>query len=283
MSTYSLVNMPVLGFDLCRLAGGSEVAGILLRVLALDEHALVELAATPRPPARRPAPVPALAGALRGLRDDAGVPAGSLASPDAVRTLERSMIGDFDALVRLVRDDLLAWTWQETGPVRWQSPDATAAVAVLVDELAEVYGRTSDPEHDQASANPGQLDLGPHGAQVHRLIERVTTMTPAQAQRLREAAVGRSPRTQWAAAVHDASWAVYLTGRLRPTAAAQLLAVQAFARGGLSAQDAAYGAWNVISGAVQATAVADLLPRETLDLLTRACDEALGADPLDRN
>ena len=274
------MNMPVLGFDLCRLAGGPELAGILLRVLALDEPALRELAVVPRLPARRPAPAPALAGALRGLRAE---PDGALASVDAVRTLERSMIGDFDALVRLVRDDLLSWTWHEAGSVRWQSPDATAAVAVLVDELAEVYGRASDPERDLTSATHDQLDLGPHGAQVHRLIERVATMTPAQTQRLRDAAIGRRPRTQWAAAVHDASWAVYLTGRLRSTAAAQLLAVRAFRRGGLSAQDAAYGVWNVISGAVQAIAVGDLLPRETLELLTRACDEALGADPLDRD
>ena len=49
---YSLVSSPVLGFDLVRVDGGSEVAGILLRGLALGPAELGVLAAgTTRRPA----------------------------------------------------------------------------------------------------------------------------------------------------------------------------------------------------------------------------------------
>jgi hypothetical protein len=59
--------------------------------------------------------------------------------------------------------------------------------------------------------------------------------------------------------VHNASWAAHLSGRTRAAAAAQMQAVIAVQRGGFSAQECAAGAWNLVSGAVHAMIVADLL------------------------
>lgn len=278
--TYSLVNMPVLGFDLCRLAGGRTIAELLLRTLQLDEAALAELAARPRGhrPTSRPRPVPALAVTLRELRDDPAVP---IASAQSVRILERSMLGDFDALVRLVRDDMLDWTWDQAGSVRCQHPDAVAVTEIVVDLMADVYA----DEHTTAGSGhlvPGgpvatsDVDLGPQSDAVHGLLDAVAAMTPTQVAAMRSVASGAA-RATWANAVHDASWAVYLTGRLRPAAAAQLLAVRAFGDAGFSARDGAHGVWNALSGAVQATVVADLVDGDSASLLTSHCRWALGA------
>ncbi|GAB2462068.1 hypothetical protein [Jatrophihabitans fulvus] len=287
--TYSLVNMPVLGFDLCRLAGGTELADILLGALRLEEHQLRDLAAVPRGPRPRPAAVPAVTGVLRAMRDE---PDPAEIPVRAVRTLETSMLGDFDALVRLVRDDILSWTWHESGSIRWQHPDAVAAVDVIVDLLADHYGHGygTAPAADGASGPAGpdvphitpgaartdDLDLGPRTAEVLALLDAIASFTPAQLAVLR-AAAGDDSRPAWAAAVHDASWAVYLAGRLRPAAAAQLLTVRAFAAAGLTARDGAYGVWNVLSGAVQATVVADLLGEDAATRLTATLHKALAA------
>lgn len=278
--TYSLVNMPVLGFDLCRLAGGRTIAEILLRTLQLDEAGTAELAARPRGhrPVSRPRPVPALAATLRDLREDPTVP---VASAQSVRILERSMLGDFDALVRLVRDDMLDWTWDQAGSVRFQHPDAVATVEIVVDLMADVYADERTPrvtEHlvPGGPAAASDIDLGPQADAVHGLLDAVASMTPPQVAAMRSVATGAA-RAAWANAVHDASWAVYLTGRLRPAAAAQLLAVRAFGDAGFTARDGAHGVWNALSGAVQATVVADLIDGDSASLLTSHCRWALGA------
>jgi hypothetical protein len=76
--------------------------------------------------------------------------------------------------------------------------------------------------------------------------------------------------------VHDASWAVHLSGRVRAAAAAQLLAVEAVRDAGLSLADSAGGVWNLLSGAVQASVVEDLLADEAADLLAAPVRSALG-------
>ncbi|WP_336924001.1 hypothetical protein [Aquipuribacter sp. SD81] len=68
----------------------------------------------------------------------------------------------------------------------------------------------------------------------------------------------------WTTAMHDATWAVELTGRTRLAATAQLELVRALAVSGVDAHSAAAGTWNRCSGAVQALVVADLVGEETL-------------------
>jgi hypothetical protein len=67
--------------------------------------------------------------------------------------------------------------------------------------------------------------------------------------------------------MHEASWAAHVSGRTRALAAAQLHAVQAFLDGGFDGRDGASGAWNAVSGCVQALAMADLLDQASLEVL----------------
>jgi hypothetical protein len=282
---YSLVNMPVLGFDLCRSDGGTTVADLLLAALQLDDDGVRRLAAAPREATgATPSAMTSVSAALRDLRaEQRDATTSAVASDDTVRRLERGMLGDFDTLVRFVRDDVLSWTWREVGSVRWQLPDAVAAVALLRAALADAYAKRTSTAAVTAvltaagPVGPTDLDLGPCAPAVRELLTGVAAMTPTQTAGLRAGVAGRGPRTRWAAAVHDASWAVYLTERLRPAAAAQLLAVRAFAQAGFTPRDGAYGVWNEISGAVQAAVVADLVPAETATLLGHTCAEVLGA------
>jgi hypothetical protein len=63
--------------------------------------------------------------------------------------------------------------------------------------------------------------------------------------------------------MHSASWAVYLSGRVRAAAAAQLQLVVAVHDAGVPVAEVAAGCWNALSGAVQALLVRDLLDVET--------------------
>jgi hypothetical protein len=107
----SLVSMPIVGFDLCRIPAGPHVADLLLAALQLD-------------PARwRPCRRSTRRGAPRAMApgrsgDRAGVTAGDRTAchcryrvrlepaRDLVRSLGENLIGPLDALVRFVRDDV---------------------------------------------------------------------------------------------------------------------------------------------------------------------------------
>ena len=280
--TYSLVSMPVLGFDLCRLPRGPEVAAILLAALGLDGGTLAAVAAQHPGPAhelrweqvrRSGGPRPAVVSELRAVQ--AAAPSLTQART-LVEALERSLIGDLDALVRLVRDDILDWTWLGTDTSRVQDPVAAAAVEVIAEALAAGYCSEVLPagladvltRPWTAAGVPGdQLDLGPFAPTVRGLIDRIAALDAPSRERLR-AEIGHRPGSPaWARAAHDASWAVYLTGRLRAAAAAQLLTVQAFRSAGFTALDGAHGMWNLVSGVVQSVVVGDLVDREVADTL----------------
>jgi hypothetical protein len=79
----------------------------------------------------------------------------------------------------------------------------------------------------------------------------------------------RSHTAAWAPAMHQATWALSLTDRLRLACDAQLAGVIAFRRAGFEARDAAYGVWNAVSGVLQASAVGDVLPAADADVLLR--------------
>lgn len=283
--TYSLVSMPVLGFDLCRLPHGGDVADILLATLQLTGEDLAVVAAR-HPGAGRVArlgrvrragpPRPALASKLRAVGD--GAP--SLAhSAELAETLERSMIGSLDALLALAGDEILDWTWLGSGPDRIQDPVAAAALDVITDALAAGYcsevlppGMAADlaAPWNGAEISGRTPDLGPAAGVVERLLMRVEHLGPDGVGRLRALVAARhtGPAT-WARAAHDASWAVYLSGRLRPAARAQLMTVRAFARAGFTARDGAYGVWNSLSGLVQSVVVGDVLDPEAAATLRR--------------
>jgi hypothetical protein len=111
---------------------------------------------------------------------------------------------------------------------------------------------------------------------VHRILDVLRALGSDGCARVRAANTVLGPGgSAWAQSVHEASWAAYTTGRIRAAATAQLLAAQAFVAGGLDAADGADGVWNMISGYVQASVVADVLDSATYDQLARGWRAAL--------
>ncbi|GAT71134.1 hypothetical protein HS048_36095 [Planomonospora sp. ID91781] len=283
---YSLVSAPVLGFDLTRLDGGAATAAVLSRALRLDSRDLATLA--------------------RRLPDD-GVRAQlwqdihaatvlrptvrSLSQQDAegaLALLERAPIGTPDALLHCVRHDVLGWTWQEQEGVRRQDDTASAATAVVCDAVMATYLRELLPADTRRRLAVGWLaatrelpdrpvDTGPQHQAVTGLCRRIETLGASDLERL----TALSDRTRldssgWSQAVHEASWAVHMSDRVRAAAAAQFELVQAVDAAGIPVADRAGGVWNLLSGAVHALTVADLLDAALLGRLLDPCLGVLG-------
>lgn len=278
---YSLVSAPVLGFDLSRLQGGSAAADVLLRGLSLTQSDLDAVASAradddwDRVDLWRD--VDAAAQERRAVNADAG----------ALAVVERAPLGTLDGLLHCLRYDILDWTWgnrpaqattptpQVRAPRQRQSEVASKATGVLSDAAAAAYlrelltdesrRRLSAPYTSALRALPErEHDLGPQGEDLRQMLTRVGSLSPAEMHQLNKVTdTSRPGLTDWAPAVHSASWAVFLSGRVRAGAAAQLLLVQALDRSGVPVSDRAGGVWNLLSGAVQALMVRDLLDSST--------------------
>jgi hypothetical protein len=286
---YSLVSAPVLGFDLTRLHGGAAAAEVLLRALVLTA-----------------ADLPPLAAQLpdEGLRAELwlDVETSSARMPsvrnlgkfaDTARGLgivERAPIGTVDSLLRLLRHDVMAWTWTGTGAAARQTETAASATALLCDAAVGAYLRDLLPPLTRRRLGAGwvaalrrlpaaaPIDLGPHHLAVSGLLDRLRTLRADDARRLGRAAddARRAGTAAWAGAVHSASWAAYLSDRIRTAAAAQLLLVQALDNGVVPVSERAGGIWNLLSGAVQALVVRDLLDTATAHRLLAPVIAVLG-------
>jgi hypothetical protein len=283
---YSLVSAATLGFDLVRLPAGGQVAGVLLTGLGADAATLGRLAAA-HPCSGRPEPERAArvlrarrvhelaAAGVPQLRD---VPAGADARADRlVARLEGGTSGNTPALDRLVRDDVLG---PEHAAVATVDPVVRARAAdVLADAAIGWWAADAlDPavRHELTGActaatsllRAPQPDLGPLTAGLGELLDAVRDAGPAGRRRWRIAVDAvRGQRRPWAAAMHAAAWAAHVSGRTRTLAAAQLMAVQAFADGGFGPRDGAEGVWNAVAGCVQALVMADLLDERSLAVL----------------
>lgn len=315
---YSLVSAPVLGFDLARLPGGSSVAAVLVRGLLLTESDLGVVATAPLDDDERLElwqDVEAAARQRRELRDQStaaelaavGDPSAepSLELAGALTVLERAPLGTIDGLLHCVRHDVLDWSWRSVipnqrrpvlaapapAPRREQSMVAGRATSVLCDAVAAAYlndlmsdetvHRLTGPWEAISTALPERrADLGPQQDVILRLLGRVSSLPADDLDRLvRVAENSRGTLAEWAPAVHAASWAVYLSGRVRGAAAAQLLLVAAIDRAGVKVADRAGGVWNLLSGAVQALVVRDLLDTTTFHRLIDPFLAALGPIP----
>lgn len=293
--TYSLVGAPAVGFDLARLAGGPRVAAVLRVAVAADAGTLSRLARRHPGPVRDTwqstceqaaldaavgggsGPVP-LADVLPAVAPSLGAETGEQGAASAVlRRLETGLLGNVGALRRLVGHELLEQTWVRSGPVSTQDPEASLAADVLADAAVAAYVGDAVPPRLRRSMASAFV-----GAWVPLRDETVPTGVPELDDRLetvahageRERAVWREvverhrPSTAaWAPAMHQATWALSLTDRLRLGFDAQMAAVAVFARAGFTTRDAAYGVWNALSGVVQATLVGDLLPTRDADVL----------------
>ena len=298
---YSLVSASILGFDLTRLPGGTAVAEVLLRGLSLTESDLDILGSArldtwdrlelwqevDRAAGRQPTMQEVTAAA--GVEDGAD-PARVLA------VLERVPIGSMDGLLHCVRHDLLDWTWQRQpgqsqpgGPgVPEQSESASRACAVLCDAVVAAYLRDLLPARTRRRLAAGWLtaarwlparrpDLGPQQAAVAAMLDRLRAAGTNGLVRLaRGSEVSRRKPSDWATAVHRASWAVYVSGRVRAAAAAQLMLVKAVDDAGIPVADRAAGVWNLLSGTVQGLVVRDALDVETAERLLAPYLRAMG-------
>jgi hypothetical protein len=284
---YSLVSAPVLGFDLTRLTGGSATAEVFLRALRLQDSDLAVLAERlPDEDTRGPLWVEVESAArrmpsLKGMSKDD--PAGSLA------LVERAPIGSVDALLTCLRYDVMSWTWQGTGREAKQTEAAAGATALVCDAAVASYLReVLEPDirrrlgagwvSAMRKLPPGApIDLGPHHYAVSALLDRLRSLRSADLERLVTSADdARRNAGGWSPAVHSASWAAYLSDRVRTAAAAQMLLVQAVDTADIPLADRAGGVWNMLSGAVQALVVRDLLDTATAHRLLAPVVAALG-------
>jgi hypothetical protein len=292
---YTLVNAPTIGFDLARLPTGAAVATVLLEALAVQPSTggptpdLAEFDGTHLDDPRRAAAwleVSALTpqrrlddalSAVRQLVDDAAT-ALDASSPPArelepvLRELTTASFGGLEDLLRLVRVELLD-----------EAPEHVVALAS--DALAAAYGGRRLPEDVRALLRTPWLngarclprvpaDMGPFADELHTILERAAVLTSAEAGVLVEVAGWTD--LDWSGRMHAAAWAGYLSGRLRPAAAAQFQAVRALRAGGVDAACAARGVWNAVSGCVQAVAMHDLLDEVTYGVLVAPWESALG-------
>ena len=284
---YSLVSAPVLGFDLTRLTGGSATAEVMLRGLRLQAADLPVLAdRLPDEGVRGPLWVEVESAArrmpsLKGLnKDDA---AGSLA------LVERAPIGTVDSLLTCLRYDVMAWTWTGTGRDATQTEVAASATALLCDAAVASYLREVLDADTRRGLGAGwvaamrklptgaPIDLGPHHYTVSALLDRLRSLRSSDLSRLLASAEdSRRNAGGWSPAVHSASWAAYLSDRVRTAAAAQMLLVQAVDTAAIPLADRAGGVWNMLSGAVQALVVRDLLDTSTAHRLLTPVVAALG-------
>lgn len=285
---YSVIGAPALGFDLTRLPGGSQVAEVLRAAIAATPDGIERLASChpghgAREQWRRACEAPAAStSSMRDALPLAGAAIEEAAAGETalLRRLETSLLGDAAALDRLVRHDLLDWTWLSSGPVAVQDPAASLAADVLVDAATSAYLREELPaDLRRAMAAPylrAGLPASDDGAVAVGLPEvdaRLATMagTDGATRGAWRRAVDelRMHTAQWAPAMHQATWALSLAERLRTACDAQLAGVIAFDRGGFTAHDAAYGVWNAWVGVLQATAVSDLLSADDAAVLLR--------------
>jgi hypothetical protein len=281
---YSLVSATALGFDLARHPLGGRVASVVSTCLGIGPRELPLLTARHLDDGVRAAawidlsqaetagvPMP---GAPRGVGGVTTAPGGVWegSRPDRGRA-----IGDLDSLLRCLRQDVFDWTWERSGDVAVQSDAAARAVAVACDAAAAAYDGERLPADSfrrlygpWVRATRGMALPPAYGAchdQVAALLARLGRMTAADLVRLDGAARrARGRGLHWAQCVHTASWAVHLSDRVRPAARAQLDAVQAL-RSSDPSPDRPGALWNLISGALQAAVVADVLDDPTAEAL----------------
>ena len=300
---YSLVSAPVLGFDLARRRGGQHVAAVVRAALELGPGDLPVVAAGRHgdPPgatghddawlavARFEGQRREVVSLLGDVHDAAGT---GIASAMAItlHELEIAPLGSLASLLQCVRTDVFDWTWRRAGDVSLQSPTAERAVSVVCDAVAAAYwyGFLDPVDRQRLAApwaraqrllaavrEPAEVVL-PAG--VERLVERLSRLDARDVAQLRAASTALTDQARgtsaWAQSVHEASWAVHLTGRVRAAATVQMLGVEALAQSGVSATDAATGVWNTVSGALTAELVSDVLADELVqelrDPLTRS-------------
>jgi hypothetical protein len=266
---YSLVNIATLVRDLARHPRAERVATELLRAFALGPAELEALdrvrydadaqarrrAAVLEADAARPRALHVLA-AARGFADDLGIDA----YVAAVDVLEQASIGDLEALARFVRDDVLTEAWAvDTDVADLVVARRPVALDVVVDGVLGTFAG------DDELAAPWLRWAADHG------IAPEATAWPhviRAAGQLRPGVVVAPAPAEWAARMHDACWAVHLTGRERAAAVTQLHALRVLARAWAPAPPP-LRVVSMTAAAVHGTVVADVLDGATATAMSQ--------------
>lgn len=289
---YSLVSAATLGFDLVRLPAGRSVADVLLTGLGAHAGSLSALAAAHPGRSLDRAERLALAVRSRKARELAAVVpqvrqvAASAAAGERaallVAQLETGTIGDAATLERLLRDDVLGPEHLARGFLLDDELDESSdvladaalgywAAGVLPPlvrrELTAPFDRVL--ERGAVEIPAVGADLGPAAGELAVFLESLRSLDSVGRDGWRRVVdEARGQQRSWAAAMHEASWAAHVSGRLRAVAAAQLHAVRAFVDAGFGVHDGAAGVWNAVAGCVQGIALGDLVDEGSLAVLT---------------
>lgn len=271
---YSLVSAAVLAQDLLRHPYSVGLLDTVERVLALDEGELAALdrlaaEAAPEPVRRRVlsacAQPPTTSAALRLLGSEVG--RGGSEVHGVITALDGALLGTLsDLQALLVRERPLCAATPaaqqaalDAVSVAWAGRAVSTADAVLM----------RGPWERGVSPLPQPLLASWAGSRspLTRLLDEVPRRTREQWDRSIAARRPRLRDPSWAQAMHAASQAAHETSRLAEVARAQLTAARllALTNPGVSPYDAGM----VLSAAVQAACVCDVLPAQVSASLRR--------------
>ena len=300
---YSLVSPSVLCMDLVRHDNALGVLDVLDRAITLGPADVASLEAVHRDDDARDrawaevervcGDTPKLSDAVAAVRQtiaDAGFD--TVIENGFADKLSRTPMFGLPHLLSMVRNDVLDWTWERSREVSvCRHPQAAAVVVDAVaasyvrDRLSiQSYARLGGPwqslHFGVPTALPGDSDSGAFGPQSRRLrdlVEQLARLTADDFLTIETiAGAARTAGTDWSKLMHNATWAAYMSGRLRPAARAQIAATRALLLAGLTPMAAATGVMRVVTGVVQAVVVTDLLDSRTYDELVSPWQAACG-------
>jgi hypothetical protein len=297
---YSLVSPSVLCMDLIRHENALGVVDVLDRALTLTLADVPAFAAMHREDAARDAAwleVDRLCAATPRMSDAVAVVRDRLATDGLAGLAEQGLAERLSAtplfgladLLTMVREDILDWTWERVDDVSVQRHPG--AVAVVVDGVAAAYARGQLSVQSYARlggpwavltrelpvALPTGAGLGPQSGVLLELVERLARLDEADFAELERAATAaRTAGADWSRAMHAATWAAYVSHRLRTVARAQLVATRSLALAGLTPLAASSGVMRVVTAAVQAVVVADVLDSPTYAALVSPWESVFG-------
>jgi hypothetical protein len=262
---YSVVNGAALVRDLARREHAAETAVELLRALGLDRAALDvvdQLDYDETAQARRrataltiddaePRALTLLAEARAAATDD-----GLAGYASRLDVLERATLGGARDLVAFVRRELLAECW--SGSRDLQVALLPRALDVVSDGVLGAWTGDADlaaPWREICA----DLDIVPARTAWPKVADVVRRLDP-------DVAWPAAP-AEWAVGMHDATWAVHLTGRGRSALVAQLHALLALLA--VTGPRPPLRAVATVVAAAQADVVVDVLDTATYDALTQ--------------
>lgn len=278
---YTLVSASVLALDLARHPGGAAVADVVDAALALETVAAerpvgaavdLERAAARRRLLTAADRAPRLDEALRSVSLSWGTGAVGAAS----RRLQATLMGRLDDLVVLVQRELTA-AGQPAGVVDVVVDSVVATWAAHADGVEEADVRAlRAPWPAVVGELPPSPPASGDGRALLALLEAVARADRAQWLSLDAAHDAAHRGLSWSELVHAASRAAVEHGRVVDVARWQLSSVRAVHAAGHAARTPAPGAGMSVVGAVQALAVADVLPARIVRRLLDPCRTALG-------